>query len=66
MRTQELSKEHSEGRYVPYRTAAENADSFSLGRTMWALTSWGEHIDVYEEERQDSEKQVKEIEDYEL
>jgi len=42
----------------------ENADSSSLGRTMSALTSWGEHIAVYEEERQKSEKQG--IEDYEL
>jgi hypothetical protein len=48
----------------PTELRAENADSFSLGRTMSALTSWGEHIAVYDEERQESEKQG--IEDYEL
>jgi hypothetical protein len=33
---------------------------------MSVLTSWGEHIAVYEKERQESEKQVKDIEDYEI
>ncbi len=44
----------------------KNADLFSLGRTMSVLTSWGVHIAVYEKERQESEKQVKDIEDYEI